>query len=140
MARTSSKAAAHKKISKELMNSVKRTLKNTYAPYSNISVAAALYCASGRIYTGCNIENSSYSLTMCAERVALFNAISQGEKKFLLLLVHSPQVDSILPCGACLQVYGEFAPDIVIVTTNNKNEFHFHPLKTLLAKPFKFRK
>jgi cytidine deaminase len=139
MARTSSKAAEHKKITKELLKSVKRTLKNTYAPYSNISVAAALYCASGRIYTGCNIENSSYSLTICAERVALFNAISQGEKKFQLLLVHSPQVNSILPCGACLQVYSELAPDIIIVTMNNKNEFHFHPLKTLLTQPFSFR-
>jgi cytidine deaminase len=137
MARTSSKAAAYKKVTKELLKSVKHTLKSAYAPYSNISVAAALYCASGRIYSGCNIENSSYSLTMCAERVALFNAISQGEKKFLLLLVHSPQVEAILPCGACLQVYSELAPDIVIVTMNDKNEFHFHPLKTLLAQPFK---
>ncbi len=137
MARTSSKAVTKAKISKELLRNLKKTLKNAYAPYSNISVAAALYCASGRVYTGCNIENSSYSLTMCAERVALFNAISQGEKRFLLLLIHSPQVDSILPCGACLQVYSEFAPDIVIATMNNKDEFYFYALKNLLSKPFR---
>ena len=140
MARTSSKTVTNKKISKELLKNLKRALKNAYAPYSNISVAAALYCASGRIYTGCNVENSAYSLTMCAERVALFNAIAQGEKRFLLLLIYSPQVDSILPCGACLQVYSELAPDIVVATMNDKNEFHFHPLKTLLTKPFKFGK
>lgn len=140
MARISLKAASHKKISKEMIRSIKQALKNAYAPYSKVSVAAALYCASGRIYTGCNIENSSYSLTMCAERVALYKAISEAEKGFLLLLIHSPQVDFILPCGACLQVLNEFAPDIVIATMNSKSEFHFHPLKTLLVKPFELHK
>ena len=140
MARISSKAASHKKLAKDMMRSVKQVLKNVYAPYSKVSVAAALYCGSGRIHTGCNVENSSYSLTMCAERVALFKAISEGEKRFVLLLVHSPQVDFILPCGACLQVLNEFAPDIVIATMNAKNEFRFHPLKSLLAKPFRLHK
>jgi len=137
---TFSKTAANKKISKELVRRVKKTLKNVYAPYSNISVSAALYCSSGNIYTGCNVENSSYSLTVCAERVALFKAVSEGERNFLLLLVYSPDIDSILPCGACLQVYSELAPEIVIATMNTKEEFHFYPIKTLLAKPFRLRK
>ncbi|MDH4210988.1 MAG: cytidine deaminase [candidate division WOR-3 bacterium] len=140
MAKTSSKTAVNKKISKELLRRVKKTLKHVYAPYSGISVSAALYCSSGNIYTGCNVENSSYSLTMCAERVALFKAVSEGEKDFLLLLLHSPDIDSILPCGACLQVYSELASEIVITTVNAKDEFRFYPIKTLLAQPFRLKK
>jgi cytidine deaminase len=137
MVKTFSKTAAPKKISKELIRRVQRVLKNVYAPYSNVSVGAALYCANGNVYTGCNVENSSYSLTICAERVALYKAISEGEKNFLLLLLHSPSLDAILPCGACLQVYSELAPDIVIATMNTKKEFRFHPLNTLITKPFR---
>jgi len=138
MARISSKSVLHKKISKELVRRVHKVLKNSYAPYSKITVGAALYCANGNIYTGCNVENGSYSLTMCAERIALYKALSEGEKSFFLLLLYSPEIKSILPCGACLQVLNEFAPEIVIVTMNQEKEFHFYPLKTLLTKPFKY--
>ncbi|KPJ74142.1 hypothetical protein AMJ52_01660 [candidate division TA06 bacterium DG_78] len=126
-----------KNISKQLVNAVKKTVKAAYAPYSKIVVGAGVYCASGNIYTGVNIENSSYSLTMCAERVALFKAISEGEKKILLLLVYSPQVNFITPCGACLQVLNELAPHVMVVTMNKKEEFKFYSLQTLLPKPFK---
>lgn len=136
MAKTSSKVLQHKKISKELVKRVKTAIKNAYAPYSKIPVGAALYCANGHVYTGCNVENASYSLTMCAERVALFKAVSEGERNFLLLLLYSPRVDSILPCGACLQVLNEFAPNVLIATMNKKKEFHFYPLHVLLTKPF----
>lgn len=140
MARTSSKAAAPKKISKELISRVRAAAKSAYAPYSNIRVGAALYCANGVIYTGCNVENASYSLTVCAERVALFKAVSEGAKDFALLLLHSPSVDDITPCGACLQVLSELAPGIVIATMNAKKEFRFHTLETLIRKPFGLRK
>jgi len=140
MARISSNTVLRKKVSKELVRRVKRVVNNAYAPYSGTSVGAALYCANGHIYTGSNIENSSYSLTICAERVALFKAISEGERDFLLLLLYSPHIDSILPCGACLQVFSECAPEIIIVTMNKKNEFRFYPLQTLLSKPFKVNK
>lgn len=136
MVRISSENILPKKRAKELIRSAKRALKHAYTPYSGISVAAVLYCANGHVYTGCNIENGSYSLTMCAERVALFKARSEGEKNFKVLLLYSPQIDSVVPCGACLQVYSELAPDILIVTMNNRNEFRFYPLKTLLPKPF----
>jgi cytidine deaminase len=136
MARTSLKNASQKKIAKELIRQVQKALKNAHAPYSRISVGAALYCSNGNIYTGCNIENATYSLTICAERVALYKALSAGERNFQLLLLYSPQVDFILPCGACLQVLSEFAPGIVISTMNQKKEFHFHLLKTLLPEPF----
>ncbi len=137
MARTSSKTSPYKRISKDLITHVKRATKNAYAPYSNVLVGAAVYCANGHIYTGCNIENSSYSLTICAERVALFKAMSEGEKKLMLLLLYSPSIDGILPCGACLQALNEFAPGIMIATMNKKKEFHFYPLQSLLTKPFR---
>jgi cytidine deaminase len=137
MAKISSMPASRSKIlSKELVRAVKQSVKTAYAPYSKIRVSAGVLCKDGRIYTGANIENSSYSLTMCAERIALFKALSEGERKFQVLLVYSPQIDFILPCGACLQVISEFAPNIMVVTMNKTAEFRFHPLKTLLTKPF----
>jgi cytidine deaminase len=137
MGKISSTSFSHKKaLSKRLMSLVKKAVKHAHAPYSRIRVGAALYCASGKIYTGANIENSSYSLTMCAERVAIFKAVSEGEKDFTLLLVYSPHVDPIVPCGACLQVISEIAPDITLVTMNDKDEFKFLPIKTLLPQPF----
>jgi cytidine deaminase len=138
MVRTSSITVSSKKaLAKKMLKAVKRIVKQSYAPYSKIPVGAGIYCASGKIYTGVNIENSSYSLTMCAERVAIFKAISEGEKKFLLLLLYSPKIDFIIPCGACLQVLSEFAPSLVIATFNKNDEFKFYTLETLLTKPFK---
>lgn len=138
MAKTFSTSVSHSKIlSKELVKNVKKIVKHAYAPYSHVSVSAGIYCTSGNFYTGVNIENSSYSLSMCAERTALFKAVSHGERKFLLLLVYSPQVDFIVPCGACLQVLSEFASDLMIVTMNKNEEFKFYPIQTLITQPFK---
>lgn len=138
MDKISSTVASRKKgLSKTLIRTVKKIIKLAYAPYSQIAVGAVLYCNNGRVYTGVNIENSSYSLTMCAERTALFKAVSEGEKKFRLLLLYSPQIDFITPCGACLQVLSEFAPNIMVVTMNKKEEFKFYPLQTLITKPFR---
>ncbi|MEO0191132.1 MAG: cytidine deaminase [candidate division WOR-3 bacterium] len=125
------------KLSKLLIKRVKEVIKFSYAPYSEIRVGAGLYCKGEKIYTGSNIENSSYSLSMCAERVALFKALSEGERNFLLLLLYSPEIEFILPCGACLQVLSEFAPELVIVSMNNKEEFQFHSLRNLIKNPFK---
>jgi len=131
-------AVLHKnKIAKKLIRAVKDAVRLSYAPYSRITVAAGFYCAQGRIYTGVNIENSSYSLTMCAERVALYKAVSEGEKNFMLLLLYSPQINFITPCGACLQVLREFAPNLVIATMNKNEEFKFYLQEALLTKPFK---
>lgn len=124
-------------ISRVLIKSIKEVIKHTYAPYSNVQVGAVLYCKDGKIYTGTNIENSSYSLTMCAERVALFKAVSEGIREFQLLLVYSPQFDFITPCGACLQVLNEFAPELMVVTMNKDDEFKFLPLSLLLKNPFR---
>ncbi len=124
------------KIARSMIKNVRHTVKHAYAPYSNIKVGAVLYCSNGETYTGVNIENASLSLTMCAERIALFKAVSSGEKKFSLMLVYSPQIDFIKPCGACLQVLAEHSPDIIIATMNSKSELKFLPL-TNLIQPFK---
>jgi cytidine deaminase len=128
-----------KGISKRLIKDVRHAVEHAYAPYSHVTVAAGIYCRGGRIFTGVNIENSSYSLTVCAERVALYKAISEGVKDFVLVLLYSPQVDFITPCGACLQVLHEFAPDLIVVTMNRHEEFRFYPLRTLLTRPFELK-
>lgn len=138
MARTSSRSVFHKKgLSRSLVKAATRSLRYSYAPYSHINVSAVVYCPGDTLYTGVNIENASYGLSMCAERVALYKAVSAGEREFPLLLVHSPQIEYIVPCGACLQVMAEFAPDIVIVAMNSEYKFKFLPLSTLLPRPFK---
>lgn len=137
MAKTSSKSVYHKKkIAKSLIRQVIRAARGSYAPYSKINVSAGVYCASGALYTGVNIENSSYGLTMCAERVAMYNAITAGERAFEVLMVYSPQIKHITPCGACLQVIGEFAPNMIIVTMNSEQQLKFLPFRTLLKQRF----
>lgn len=120
------------------MKQVQQAVKSCYAPYSHVCVSAGVYCSSGAVYTGVNVENGSYGLSMCAERIALYNALSAGERTFKLLLVYSPQIEHISPCGACLQVINEFAPEIIIVTMNNDLEFKFHPFSALIKQPFTF--
>jgi cytidine deaminase len=87
-----------------------------YAPYSGFPVGAALLCRSGRVYTGCNVENASFSLTVCAERVALFKAVSEGERQFEAIAIVTSA--GATPCGACRQVLAEFGPDMrVLIAT-----------------------
>jgi len=124
------------KIARELVRGVEKAAEMAYAPYSRIRVGAVLYAGPDRIYRGMNIESASYSLTVCAERVALHNALAQGEKNFRLMVLYSPQYDFIVPCGACLQVLSEWSPEIVIATMNRSKEFKFYPLPTLLPRPF----
>ena len=89
--------------------------KKSYSPYSKFSVGAALLCSDGRIFTGCNIENSSYSLTICAERVAIFKAVSEGCTDFKAIAISGSNSDdtsvACFPCGACLQVLSEFCSE-----------------------------
>ena len=137
MVKTSSASSTHKRqISKQLIKTVKKAAAASHAPYSHINVGAVLYTKTGSMHAGTNVESSSFSLTMCAERTALFTALSMGIRDFQLLLVYSPQIAFIVPCGACLQVLSEFAPDLLIVTMNEHDEFKFIPIQTLLAKPF----
>ncbi len=126
------------KVAKVLIRKAKEVIKYSYAPYSKIRVGAVLCCEGGDVYTGTNIENSSFSLTICAERVALYKALSEGARDFSMLLLYSPQCDFIIPCGACLQVLTEFAPELIIATMNKNEEFKFFPVRDLLTMPFKW--
>ena len=104
--------------------------------YSNFHVGAALITEDDKIYTGCNIESSSYSLTMCAERTAIFKAISEGERKFKAIAVAGDTEGFISPCGACRQVISDLCGDIDVVLVNSKNETKV--IKTSELLPFAF--
>jgi cytidine deaminase len=99
----------------DLANEARR---RAYAPYSNYQVGAAVRTKSGRIFTGCNVENAAYPTSMCAERVAIFKAISEGEKEFEVISVATPNGGS--PCGGCRQVMAEFGLDTVVLISDGE--------------------
>jgi cytidine deaminase len=107
-----------------------------HAPYSKFRVGAALLTKNGRIITGCNIENSSYGLTICAERTAIFKAYSEGIKDFVAIAVVSDDPEFTPPCGACRQVLVDLAGNIDFVMANAKNRLKILPLKSLLPLAF----
>jgi cytidine deaminase len=104
----------------ELVERAKTVLNNAYAPYSKFKVAAAVRTKSGRVYTGVNIENASYGLTICAERVAVFKAVSEGDRDIEVVAVYTDTEEPTPPCGACRQVIAEFNPDALIVMASRK--------------------
>lgn len=124
-----------KKIEK-LIKSAQDAIKFAYAPYSKFKVGAAILTKKGKIYNGVNIENASYGLTICAERVAIFKAISQGYKSFTTIAIYTPTKDFIIPCGACLQVLAEFNPHMHLILINCKGAIKQYTLKALLPYPF----
>ncbi len=105
----------------ELINKAKEAKTHAYAPYSNFSVGAAIETESGKVYTGCNVENSSFGLSMCAERVAIFKAVSEGETKFKRIAIVADTKGPVSPCGACRQVMAEFGNFEVILSNENGN-------------------
>ena len=102
---------------KELIRRAVEARERAYAPYSKFAVGAALLAADGRIFTGCNVENASYGLTVCAERVAVFKAVSEGAREFKAIAIACGK-KPCTPCGACRQVLYEFAPDILVIMTD----------------------
>ena len=101
----------------QLVQMAKDAMKNSYSPYSKFPVGAALHCRDGRIFTGCNIENVSFGLTNCAERTAVFKAISEGADDFDIIAIAANQIP--WPCGACRQVLAEFAPNLRILLVHD---------------------
>ena len=106
-----------------------------YAPYSHFAVGAAVQAKSGAIYSGCNVENASYGLTVCAERNALFQAIAAGEREFSILAVVADTPQPVAPCGACRQVMAEFGVDIIVLA-NLAGDVLVYRLEELLPAAF----
>ena len=109
---------------------------HAFAPYSKFEVGAAIEDAEGRIHTGCNVENATYGLTICAERVAVFKAISEGVRKFRRVAVAADTDVLTPPCGACRQILWEFCGDVEIVLVNLHGKTETFRLKDLFPKPF----
>lgn len=123
----------------ELVTKAREAQKNAYAPYSNFKVGAALLTKCGRLYTGANVENTSYGLTVCAERIAIFKAVTSGENQFTTIAIAGSGKGYIFPCGACLQVLAEFAPDIKIIVSDENDNYKEYCLKEMLPQTFTIR-
>jgi cytidine deaminase len=119
-----------------LITAAKQARENAHAPFSNFRVGAALHATSGRVYTGCNVENATYGLTVCAERVAIFKAISEGERNFDAIAVVADTDDLTPPCGACRQIIWEFCGDVPVILSNLAGKTEVDQMSKLLPKPF----
>lgn len=126
---------------KELCKEAIDAMKNAYAPYSGYKVGAALLTEKGKLFAGCNIENAAYTPTVCAERVALFNAISSGERNFTAIAVAGGK-DGVIsgafpPCGVCRQVMAEFcAPDFKVLVVTGEDSYKKYTLNELFPQAF----
>jgi len=119
-----------------LVEAAKQARENAHAPYSNFRVGAALRSTSGRIFAGCNVENATYGLTMCAERVAIFKAVSEGERGFSAIAVVTDTEVLTPPCGACRQLIWEFCGDIPVSMANLKGKIEVMQMRELFPRPF----
>ena len=121
---------------RELIGKAVEAKGKAYAPYSGFKVGAALLSRDGRVFTGCNVENASYGLTVCAERVALFKAVSEGAREFEAIAIACGK-GPCAPCGACRQVLFEFAPDLTVIMTDAEGkEVRVTRLSELLPEGF----
>lgn len=116
---------------KEYVELLRKIIKNSYSPYSRFPVSALLI-TKNNMYSGINVENVSFSLTICAERVAVFKAISENDRNFQKLIIYTPTKDFTYPCGACLQVLKEFEKDLAIILVNKKGKIKKERLKNLI--------
>jgi cytidine deaminase len=123
----------------DLVTLARRAREHACAAYSNFKVGAALETADGTVITGCNIENATYGLTICAERVAMFKALSEGHRRFTRIAIVADTVAPTPPCGACRQILWEFGGDLDIVLANLTRETGRHRLQDLLPIPFDAR-
>ena len=121
---------------RELFALAKENLKNAYAPYSNFQVSAMLVGKSGKVYSGVNIENSSYPAGICAERTAMSKAISEGEREFDRIVIATRE-DSGWPCGICRQFMYEFAPELKVTAGEDVDSLESYSLSELLLKGFR---
>ena len=119
-----------------LIAAARAAREHAYAPFSNFRVGAAVRAKSGRIFTGCNVENATYGLTLCAERVAIFKAISEGERGFDAVAVDADTDALTPPCGACRQILWELCGDAEVLLANLNGKIERYRLSALFPKPF----
>ena len=120
----------------ELIDRAREVRENACADYSHYKVGAALVAANGKVYTGCNVENSTYGLTVCAERVALWKALSEGERKFTRIAVVTASDPPASPCGACRQLLWEYCGDIEVILANLQGLRRTLTLAEIFPRPF----
>ncbi|WP_347563705.1 cytidine deaminase [Pseudoflavonifractor sp. 524-17] len=127
----------HLMTDQELVERAFTMLQYSYVPYSHFPVGAALMCADGTVFTGCNVENSAFGSTICAERTALVKAVSEGHRDdFVRIAVVGNSADYCWPCGACRQMLYEFAPELIVLVARADHSFVRYPLHELLAHGF----
>jgi cytidine deaminase len=119
-----------------LIEAARQARENAHAPFSNFRVGAALHATSGRIFGGCNVENATYGLTVCAERVAIFKAMSEGERGFDAIAVVTDTDTLTPPCGACRQLIWEFCGDVPVILANLRWKIETLQMRDLFPKPF----
>ena len=118
----------------QLLIEARKVREQAYAPYSRFAVGAALLTKSGRVFTGCNVENLSFGLTICAERNAVFAAVAAGEREFVKIAIVADSKTPVTPCGACRQVLAEFAKELKICCVNLEGESFHSTITELLPR------
>ena len=121
---------------RELINMAFSALKQAYSPYSGFTVGAALECEDGSVFLGCNIENAAYGDTICAERVAVFKAVSEGRRHFRRIAIAANSSGYCMPCGSCRQVLAEFSPEMEVLSAREDGRYVSYRLSELLPKRF----
>jgi len=121
---------------RKLVAAARRARRKAVATFSRFKVGAALETVKGRVYLGCNIENASYGLTVCAERVAIFKALSEGERRFKRIAVVADTDRLTAPCGACRQIIWEFCGNCEVIMSNLKGKVALHRMRDLMPEPF----
>lgn len=121
---------------RNLLERAAAAMANSYSPYSRFAVGAAIECSDGSVFTGCNIENCALGCTMCAEQVAVGNAVSQGHTDFVRLAITSEGSSYCFPCGQCRQILSEFAPNLELLCARGDGRYVSYNLKSLLSSPF----
>lgn len=120
-----------------LLAAAREAMERAYCPYSRFPVGAALLCGDGSVIVGCNVENASYGLSMCAERVALFRAVAEGKRCFRMLAVMADTEEPVSPCGACRQVMAEWLDGSTpVVLANKAGQWRRTTVSELLPRPF----
>jgi cytidine deaminase len=127
---------AHPRAADELLRAARAAAELAYAPYSGVHVGAALLGRDGVVYSGCNVENASFGLTICAERSAALRAVSSGERRFVALAIATNRPHAVMPCGACRQVLAEFAPDLEVIVQGTEGAPERTTLTELLPRAF----